>query len=257
MTPPIACTIAGSDPSGGAGLQADLRTFAAHGVHGAAVIAGLTVQDTRAVYRAEPVAPDLAAAQLQHLLDDMTVGAIKTGMLGNGDVLEAVADVLKQTPPRWLVVDPVLAATAGGQLFDPADLAAYRNVLAPLAQLLTPNLDEAAALLGQAIAASDRAEAALMLARQCQTAVLLKGGHAQTDADDCLALAGEVHWLRAERLPLGATHGTGCHLSAAIAARLAKGDELLTAVGGAKAWLHAALRHAVKTGRGAVSPWPF
>lgn len=257
MTPAIACSIAGSDPSGGAGLQADLRTFAAHAVHGAAVVTGITVQDTQNVYRVELLAPDLVASQLECVLADLPVAAVKTGMLGHGAIAEAIANVLQRARPRWLVVDPVLVATTGGRLFDSADLHVYRNRLAPLAQLLTPNIDEAEALLGQVITLSTRADAALELARQYQTAVLLKGGHAHLDADDCLAWNGELHWLRAARLPLGKTHGTGCHLSAAIAARLAKGDDLLVAVAGAKTWLHAALTHAVKTGRGAISPWPF
>jgi hydroxymethylpyrimidine kinase/phosphomethylpyrimidine kinase len=257
MNLPVACTVAGSDPSGGAGIQADLRTFARHRVHGAAVLTALTVQDTQRVYAAMALEPDFVVRQLVAVLDDLQVAAVKTGMLANGDIAVAVAAELGRRRLPFVVIDPVLAATSGDPLFAATDTRRLIEAFVAIgATIWTPNLDEAAMLLGQAIdpAEETREAAALALATRLEAPVLLKGGH--VDADDCFAAAGRVQWFRGQRVELGKTHGTGCHLSAAIAARLALGQPLPQAIAGAKAWLSAALAAAVPIGKGGVPPWP-
>jgi hydroxymethylpyrimidine/phosphomethylpyrimidine kinase len=242
--PPVVLSIAGSDPSGGAGIQADLKTFAAFGVYGAAVITALTAQNTCGVTGVEGVSPDFIVAQLTAVLDDLPVAAIKTGMLADARTVAAVAEVLR--PRRIpLVVDPVMVATSGDRLVGDDAVDAMRRELFPLADLVTPNLPEAAALLGEApagdFAAMERQSAAL-LAFGCGSA-LVKGGHRLGDeAVDVLATAvGEVVSLRARRVETANAHGTGCTLSAAIAAGLASGKPLREAVENAKNFVTAAL----------------
>ena len=257
MTLPVACTIAGSDPSGGAGIQADLRTFAHHRVHGAAVLTAITVQDTERVYASMALDPEFVVRQLVAVLDDLHVAALKTGMLANGDIAVAVAAELGRRRLPFVVVDPVLAATSGDPLFDATATTRLIDAFVALgATVWTPNLDEAGILLGQAIepTQSAREAATMALATRLAAPVLLKGGH--VDADDCFVAAGRVQWFRAQRVELSKTHGTGCHLSAAIAARLALGQPLPQAIAGAKTWLSAALAAAVPIGKGGVPPWP-
>jgi hydroxymethylpyrimidine/phosphomethylpyrimidine kinase len=238
----IALTIAGSDSSGGAGIQADLKTFSAFGVYGASVITALTAQNTRGVTAVEPIAASFVAAQMEAVLSDLEVGAIKTGMLANKAVVETVADRLREGPRRPLVVDPVMVATSGDVLLEPEAIDAIKLQLAPLATLITPNLAEAARLLNAKEAANEAeviAQAKALLALGCG-AVLLKGGHGKgEDAVDLLCDAGGVERFARERVDTPHTHGTGCTLSAAIAALLAQGVGLEEAVGRAKdyVWL--------------------
>jgi hydroxymethylpyrimidine/phosphomethylpyrimidine kinase len=243
---PSALAIAGSDPTGGAGLQLDLRVFAAHGVHGMAVPTALTVQDTRRVHRVLPAFPSVVGEQLAALLADLRPDAIKLGMLATDDIVIRVAQVLAQNPaPR--VVDPVLRASDGTFLLERR---AWGNLLERLvagATLVTPNLPEAELLTGE----SEPEKAARVL-RECGAlAVLVKGGHADGPPDDYLLDASGGRWLRGTRRGEGAVHGTGCALSAAITARLARGEPLEAAATAAKRFLEDAIARAEPLGAGA------
>lgn len=255
--PPVALTIAGSDSGGGAGIEADLRTFALHGVHGAAVVVAITAQNTRGVQGVFPVAVGAVEAQLASVLDDLPVGAAKTGMLGDPGVIGRLADRWGASRAVPLVVDPVMVATSGDRLLPAESEAAIRGRLLPLAELVTPNLHEAAILLGRPVDAGREARtvAARELAALSGRWALLKGGHA--DAADVLAGPDGVHWFEGPRIETPHTHGTGCHLSAAITARLALGATMSDAVGAAKLWLTEALRAARPWGNGRSSPWPL
>ena len=241
----IALTIAGSDSCGGAGVQADLKTFTALGVYGASVLTALTAQSTRGVTAVHAPPAAFVTAQIDAVLDDLAVGAVKTGMLANAGIVTAVADALARRPALPLVVDPVMVATSGDRLLEPDAVAAYRAQLSPRAQIITPNLPETAALLDEGVAADLAAaerQARALLAFGCR-AVLVKGGHrASAEAIDVLALAGGgIEHIRATWVETPNTHGTGCTLSAAIAALLAAGLALPDAVRGAKRYLTAAL----------------
>ncbi len=247
---PIALTIAGSDPSGGAGLQADLKTFHQHGVYGASVLTLVTVQNTLCVSAVEVLAPDLVARQLQAVLEDVPPGAAKIGALGNAAVMGIVAEAAAGFSFP-LVVDPVMISKHGAPLMDEEARALVPTLLAH-ATLVTPNVHEASVLLGRSVTdvASARV-AALDLAECLGCAVLLKGGHVDDDdAVDVLAVGDAIVELRSPRVVTRHTHGTGCTYSAAIAARLARGDALDEAVRGAKAWLTEALRTPPGVGRG-------
>jgi hydroxymethylpyrimidine/phosphomethylpyrimidine kinase len=252
---PCALTIAGSDSGGGAGIQADLRTFAAHRVHGLCVVTALTAQNTRAVTAVHEVPTRMLSAQWQALLDDFSIGAIKTGMLGTRRQVLAVVRLLDGRPAAMpVVVDPVMVASSGAVLLDPDALAVLRGRLLPLADLLTPNLPEAELLLGRRIATGDDlTRAAHELQALGPRAVLLKGGHlAASTVTDVLCTGSAVVRFRHRRLAVEG-HGTGCTLSAAIAARLARGETLVDAVRGAGDYVHRALRGAFRPGRGPVA----
>jgi hydroxymethylpyrimidine/phosphomethylpyrimidine kinase len=255
----IALTVAGSDSSGGAGIQADLKTFSALGVYGASVIAALTAQNTRGVQAVEPVRTAFVAAQLDSVLSDLAVDAIKTGMLADADIVETVARALRAGSPRPLVVDPVMVATSGDVLLRPEAVGAIKGALAPLATLITPNLSEAAVLLGGRTAASEaemREQAVALLGLGCR-AVLVKGGHGSGgEALDVLVDASGARTFASTRIETAHTHGTGCTLSAAIAASMARGTPLPDAVRRAKdfVWhgLQAGRTLGVGSGRGPV-----
>jgi len=246
---PTALTVAGSDSSGGAGIQADLRAFAAFGVWGAAAVTAITAQNHGGVLAARLVDPDLVAAQIEAVAGAGVVGAVKTGMLGDASVVEAVGAALERTGLRPLVVDPVQTASRGGQLLAPAARPVLVERLLPMCRLLTPNLPEAEALLGVTIAArEDMPGAAEALAGLGPQAVLLKGGHLSgPDSPDLLWQAGGITWLDGPRLPVRHSHGTGCTLSAAVAAGLARGDGLVDACRQAKAYVALALEALVRT----------
>jgi len=246
---PVALTIAGSDPSGGAGLQADLAVFAAFGVHGTSVATALTVQDTRGVRAVAPVAADVVRAQLDAVLGDFEVRAAKTGMLHRAEVVIAVAERLAGVA---LVVDPVAAASDGTALLDPDGIDAVRRLLVPIATIVTPNLREAELLVGRPV--RDTAEmrvAARALVEGGARSALVKGGHLADDAVDVLYDGREFHELTAPRVDGGAVHGTGCALSAAIAAELAAGRELADAITEAKRFVTRAIAGATSIGHGA------
>jgi len=255
----IALTIAGSDSSGGAGIQADLKTFSALGVYGASVITALTAQNTLGVEAVHVVPAEFVRKQIEAVARDLEVGAVKIGMLATSAVIEAVAEGLKAFASVPVVLDPVMVAASGDALLDQEAVATLRSVLVPRATLITPNLPEAAKLLGSAEAKDEREMAgqAKALRRLGAKAVLIKGGHAHgaKAIDVLIDEEGELR-LEAPRIETGNTHGTGCTLSSAIAAELAKGASLREAVGCAKAYVTAAIAGAdelhIGKGRGPV-----
>jgi hydroxymethylpyrimidine/phosphomethylpyrimidine kinase len=259
MTIPVALTIAGSDSSGGAGVQADLKTFAALGVYGASVITALTAQNTTGVNGIHPVPADFVTAQIDAVFSDLDVKAVKIGMVAQRPVIDAIVAGLARWSPKHVVLDPVMVATSGDHLLAPDAVEALRTKLIPQASLVTPNLPEAAALLQEEVAASEVAierQGQRLLAMGCR-AVLIKGGHGQgTESIDYLFDGNGTIALAAPRIATKNTHGTGCSLSSAIVAGLAKGDDLETAIRRAKAWISAAIsaadRLAVGHGHGPV-----
>ena len=261
MTAAVALTVAGSDPSGGAGIQADLKTFSALGAYGTAVLTALTAQNTRGVTGVHPVPAEFVGEQLRTLLDDVTVHATKLGMLGTAEVVREVARVLAPRPAGPVVCDPVMVATSGDRLISAEAVDAVRSVLLPVTDLVTPNVPEAAALLDTAPATTvdelvDQATALLALG---PAAVLVKGGHlGGEDSVDVLVTPAGALQTRRPRVATTATHGTGCTLSSAIAAlaaraRLAAPDQppdWAPLVEGARDHLHAALLAAEALGVG-------
>ncbi len=244
---PIALSVAGSDPSGGAGIQADLKTFSALGVYGGAVLTALTAQNTRGVRGVQGVPAGFVADQLEAVLDDLDVRAVKTGMLWSADVVAAVVDVLGRHQVPNLVVDPVMVATSGDRLVDEGTVEAIRDLLLPIATVVTPNLPEAAALAGGPPPTDEDSMAAAGAALRATgaQAVLVKGGHLDGPKSvDVLVDKDGVLRLPAPRIRTANTHGTGCTLSSAIAARLTLGDEVRPAVVAAKGYLTGALRAA-------------
>ena len=248
---PVVLTIAGSDPSGGAGIQADVKTFATLGVFGAAVVTALTAQNTRGVLGIETVSPEFVVLQLDAVLDDLDVRAIKTGMLGRVAVVEAVAARLATGPAVPIVVDPVLVATAGQALTESQAIETIRRRLLPLAAVVTPNLPEAEALTGRPVSTpAEMHDAARALIDLGARAALVKGGHLADAALDVLHDGTTAHELAAPRAP-GTFHGTGCALSAAIAVGLARGATLHDAVVQAKRYVTDAIAGSAPRGRGA------
>lgn len=257
--PPVALTIAGTDSGGGAGVFADLKTFAAHGVWGTAAVTAVTAQNTLGVQAVETLAPSMVVSQIASVATDIGVDAAKTGMLSHPDLVAAVAAAIRAHGIDLLVVDPVAVSKHGDVLLDDAAVEVVRRVLLPLAVLVTPNIPEAAVLTGVAI--TDRAgmeQAGRQLLDLGARAALVKGGHlsdsGSADAPDCLIRPGAAPvWLEGERTAGRHTHGTGCVLSAAITARLARGDELEDACRGAKAFVADAIRAGLDLG-GGVGP---
>jgi hydroxymethylpyrimidine/phosphomethylpyrimidine kinase len=246
-SPAIALTIAGSDPSGGAGIQADLKTFSALGVYGAAVIAALTAQNTREVRAVLDVPSEFLAQQIDAVFDDLRVDAVKLGMLGRRETIVCVAKCLQARAARNVVLDPVMVSKSGAKLLADDAIDALKRELVPLAAVITPNLPEASVLLG----ASEK-EVAMEPERACRgllklgaRAVVLKGGHSGGETSDDLLWDGrELLRFRAHRTVTENTHGTGCTFSSAIAALLARGETLTDAVGGAKSYVTAAIEAA-------------
>ncbi len=249
-----ALTIAGSDSGGGAGIQADLKTFAAHGVHGLSAIAALTAQHTRGVAAVHVPPMSFLRAQLQTCFDDFDIGAVKLGMLANAEVIGVVADTLASHRPPFVVLDPVMVATSGAKLLEDATLHALSARLIPLATVVTPNLPEAELLLGHAIndLTTMRAAAVELLALGA-SAVFLKGGHLRDDGEvvDLFADASGMREIAHPRLRIEA-HGTGCTLASAIAANLCLGLPLDDACFAASDYVHAALRKGYRPGRSEI-----
>ena len=262
-----ALTIAGSDSGGGAGIQADLKTFSALGVYGMSAITALTAQNTKAVTGIFPVDPGFIAEQIDAVFDDIRVDAVKLGMLGGPEVIRTVAERLRHWKPRWIVLDPVMVAKSGDKLLPDDAVQALQEELLPLASIITPNLPEAAVLLGEALVTERRQMPAVAARLQGLGArnVLLKGGHlADGESVDVLMHGGELLWQTSPRVATKNTHGTGCTLSAAIAAGLANGLPLPDAVGRAKGYITGAIeaadRLAIGHGHGPVhhffETWP-
>ncbi len=248
---PRALTIAGSDPGGGAGIQADLKTFAARGVYGLSVVAALTAQSPRGVRAVRAVPSAFVRAQIDAVLADVGADAVKTGMLLDAHTVSVVVEALGAHRVRHLVVDPVMLAKGGEVLLAPRARAILRDRLLPLAEVVTPNRAEAAALTGMPVTDRGGMEAAAYaIARLGARAVLVTGGDLDGGADDLLLIGGDLRWLRGPRLRVRPPHGTGCTLSAAIAAELAKGATIESAVVLAKRYTATCIRRARRLGRG-------
>ena len=251
MTVPTALTIAGSDSGGGAGIQADLKTFSAYRVFGMSVITAVTAQNSLGVQGVENLPPAFVALQLRSVLSDFGAGAAKCGMLSTAPIIEAVAATLADDPVEKLVVDPVMVAKSGDALLQPDARQALIERVLPLALVVTPNLPEAESLAGIPVASRpDMEEAARRIHRLGPRYVLVKGGHLKGDAIDLLWNGKAFTAFRAPRIDSGNTHGTGCTLSAAIAAGLARGQAIGDAIRDAKAYVTRAIREGFPAGRG-------
>jgi len=242
-TIPNLLSIAGSDPSGGAGIQADLKTFSAFKTYGMAVITGLTAQNTKGVSGIELPPASFVGDQLRAVLDDIQVSAIKIGMLGNAEVISVVSDILRDRYDGPIVLDPVMVAKSGDALLQPDAVDALRQLLVPLATVVTPNLPEADVLTGQSTRSQyEMIAAAQALLAMGPKAVMLKGGHLDSDSSpDFLLTHDEREWLNADRLATRNTHGTGCTLSSAIAASLGHGIDAMEACRRGKRYITAAI----------------
>lgn len=240
QTPPVALTIAASDSGGGAGIQADLKTFAAHGVFGTSVLTAVTAQNTRGVHAIEPTSPAMIEAQLVAVADDLDLRSVKTGMLASTAVIELLAEHAPRLPN--LVIDPVLVSSSGRCLCSGPAAPVYRRLLFPHATVVTPNLAEAGALLGREITTVEQAVAAAReLGSGTGSWIVVTGGHLGAEPVDVVWHAGEILLLGGQRIETRNDHGTGCVFSAAIAARLALGESPQTAIVAAKTYTRAAL----------------
>ncbi len=246
-----ALTIAGSDSSGGAGIQADIKTMTANGVYAMSAVTALTAQNTTGVYGILESTPEFLASQLDCIFTDIFPDAVKTGMVSSTGLIEVIADKLKQYKAKNIVVDPVMVATSGSRLISQEAVDALKELLLPLATVLTPNIPEAEVLSGLTISGpADMEKAAQAIGEAYGCAVLCKGGHDLNDANDLLWRDGTCKWFHGRRIDNPNTHGTGCTLSSAIASNLAKGCDLDTAVERAKAYLSGALAAMLNLGAG-------
>jgi len=244
-------TIAGSDSSGGAGIQADLKTFSAHGVFGMSVITAVTAQNTQGVLAVQDIDPEIIAKQIEAVFDDIEVDAVKIGMVSQINTIEVVAEGLRKYAPAHIVVDPVMVSKSGFHLLNPeAEISLIKELL-PLASVVTPNLPEAEVITNMSITTLEQMEEAAKVIFQLGAGnVLIKGGHLQGSSTDILYDGREFVYLRAARIHTKNTHGTGCTLSSAIAANLAQGFEIVEAVTRAKEYTSTAIRHSLSIGKG-------
>jgi hydroxymethylpyrimidine/phosphomethylpyrimidine kinase len=248
---PKALTVAGSDSGGGAGIQADLKTFVAHGVYGSSALTAITAQNTRGVFAVAEVPEEVVAAQIDAVLEDIGADAAKTGMLSSASIVEVVADRLEAWGLTRLVVDPVMVAKSGDRLLQADAVEAIRRVLLPLALVVTPNRPEAEVLAGRSIATDqDARDAAAAIAQLGPRFVVVKGGHRAGDPLDIVFDGRDYVELSGERIETRNTHGTGDTFSAAIAAHLARGAEPLAAIAAAKRYLTESLRASYPVGAG-------
>lgn len=246
-----ALTIAGSDSSGGAGIQADLKTFAAHGVYGMSVITAVTAQNSLGVTAVQDIWPEIITRQIEAIFDDMGADAVKVGMVSQPVTIRAIAAGLKRYAPPFVVIDPVMISKSGFHLLQPEAETVLKQELLPLATVATPNIPEAEVLLQRRIETlSDMEDAARAIHAMGPRNVLLKGGHRADDATDILFDGVRIVRLEARRVPTQNTHGTGCTLSSAIAANLARGASVTKAVEAAKRYVTIAIEHALSIGRG-------
>ena len=246
-----ALTIAGSDSSGGAGIQADLKTMMAHGVFGMSAITALTAQNTMGVAAVSESTPEFLAAQIDSVFEDIPPDAVKVGMVSSAPLIEVIAERMEHYAVRNLVVDPVMVATSGARLLDAAATGVLREKLLPLARVITPNLQEAEVLVGRELRTKkEMEEAAGEIFEQCGCAVLCRGGHRMEDADDLLYQGDSLRWFTAKRVQNPNTHGTGCTLSSAIASNMALGYELEEAIERAKSYVYGALAAMLDLGHG-------
>lgn len=253
---PTALTIAGSDCSGGAGIQADIKSMTMQGVYAMSVITALTAQNTTGVRAIMEVDPVFLGQQLDAVFTDIFPDAVKIGMVSCGPLVRVIADKLRQYGAKNIVVDPVMVATSGSSLMPKEALQILTKELFPTASLITPNLHEAGVLAGFPIRTKEDMErAAALLWETYGCGILIKGGHCLDGADDLLFRNGKAHWFTGKRIDNPNTHGTGCTLSSAVAARLASGEELIQAIAGAKDYLSGALRAQLNLGTGSGPLW--
>ena len=246
-----ALTIAGSDSSGGAGIQADIKTMISNGVYAMSAVTALTAQNTTGVTAIMEVTPEFLAEELDNIFTDIYPDAVKIGMVSSGALLHVIAEKLQEYKARNIVVDPVMIATSGARLISEEAVEVLKNSLLPMAALVTPNIPEAEVLSGRKIVTpEDMIKAAALIGETYHCAVLCKGGHQLNDANDLLWKEGGYRWFRGERINNPNTHGTGCMLSSAIASNLAKGYELEAAVERAKKYISGALAAMLDLGKG-------
>ena len=246
-----ALTIAGSDSSGGAGIQADIKTMTANGVYAMSAVTALTAQNTTGVYGISEVTPEFLADQLDCVFTDIFPDAVKIGMVASAGLIEVIADKLKEYNARNIVLDPVMVATSGARLISDEAIGALRDRLIPVADLLTPNIPEAEVLSGMKIASpEDMERAAEKIYTENGCAVLLKGGHSVSDSNDLLYSSEGARWFKGRRIDNPNTHGTGCTLSSAIASNLAKGYTPAESVERAKSYISGALAAMLDLGKG-------
>lgn len=246
-----ALTIAGSDSSGGAGIQADIKTMISNGVYAMSAVTALTAQNTTGVTAIMEVTPEFLAEELDNIFTDIYPDAVKIGMVSSGALLHVIAEKLQEYKARNIVVDPVMIATSGARLISEEAVEVLKNSLLPMAALVTPNIPEAEVLSGRKIVTpEDMIKAAALIGETYHCAVLCKGGHQLNDANDLLWKEGGYRWFRRERINNPNTHGTGCTLSSAIASNLAKGYELESAVERAKKYISGALAAMLDLGKG-------
>jgi len=244
-------SIAGSDPSGGAGIQADLKTILAHGAYGMSVITALTAQNTLGVYGIYDIPPEFVKAQLDAVMGDIFPDALKIGMVSNAPIIQVLVENLSKHRPKHIVLDPVMLSTSGSKLLSDAAVHDLIHHLIPMGDLLTPNIPEAEALCSISITTHDHMEkAAQYLYQKFRVPILLKGGHLDKSCDDLLMTDTGPFWISGERLNTTNTHGTGCTLSSAIACQLARGHSLLESVVAAKAYVTQALKSHLDIGAG-------
>lgn len=246
-----ALTIAGSDSGGGAGIQADLKAFAANGVFGMSVITAVTAQNTQEVRSVQNIDRAIITDQIEAVFEDLPVDAVKIGMLSSVEIVQTVAGTLKKYQPTQLVLDPVMVSKGGHYLLQQEAMQALKKEMIPLASIVTPNIPEAEVLTGITIRTTDdMKEACLFIKNLGANTVLLKGGHLDGPPNDLFYDGENFHWIKGERIHTKNTHGTGCTLSSAIAANLAKGATMLEAVTEAKRYITNAIQHSLDLGHG-------
>lgn len=244
-------TIAGSDCSGGAGIQADLKTMTAHRVYGMSVITALTAQNTTGVYGVLDAGAEFVGSQLDCVFGDIFPDAVKIGMVSNIETIEMIAAKLKEYQPKNIVIDPVMVSTSGCALMSPDAMGTLMEKLLPLGDIITPNIPEAQKLCGFEIhSVDDMVKAAEVIGKNLSGSVLVKGGHLTQTADDLLYCAGKITWYKGERIDTENTHGTGCTLSSAIASNLALGYSMEESVANAKKYITGALKDGLNLGSG-------
>ena len=244
-------TIAGSDCSGGAGIQADIKTITAHKMYAMSAITALTAQNTTGVYGVLEATPEFIGQQLDCIFTDIPPDAVKIGMLSNGKIIEIVTEKLKEYGAKNIVIDPVMIATSGSKLLSDLAIDSLKTKLLPIADIITPNIAEAESLTGLTIeTTAQMLEAAELLAKMLPGYILIKGGHLPDSADDLLYANGQATWFRSAKITNPNTHGTGCTLSSAIACNLAKGDNMHDSVQSAKSYITGALKAKINLGKG-------
>ncbi len=244
-------TIAGSDSCGGAGIQADLKTFAAHGTYGMSVICAVTAQNTQGVFAVQDISKDIIAKQIEAIFDDIQVDAVKIGMVSREDTIKTIAEGLKRYGAKNIVIDPVMISKSGYSLLRPEAQDALIKELLPLADIITPNIPEAETISGMKIKdVSDMEKVAKFISQIGPKNVLVKGGHLDEDATDVLLTNGEFIYYTSPRIKTKNTHGTGCTLSSAIASNLALGYSMTEAVKRAKRYITTAIEHSFSIGKG-------